>query len=160
MSAQRPSGLEARRQPHQVEIHQLHAFEVVAGGTRSVEFVFEFFGVESSPPGLVFSDITCSGCTLDVSQPPAMIQWQLTSQRKREHGVENMITVTWMLTFKVSADDWSAFFCIFQLSQAKIHGRVLPETFQTSYFLLVLRVKKHGWRVLRSLTIVFSSGGV
>ena len=60
MSLQRLSGHEARQQPHHVVAHQFRAFEVVAGGTRSVEFVLEFFGVRPSPPGLVLSDITCN----------------------------------------------------------------------------------------------------
>ena len=74
---ERPSSHEARRQPHQVEIHQFHAFDVVAGGTRTVEFVLEFFGVGPSPPGLVLLDITCNHCTHDFSPSP-MIQWQRT----------------------------------------------------------------------------------
>ena len=48
---------DARRQPHLVELHQVHFLEVIAGGTRHVKFVLKFLGVEHSPPELVLSDI-------------------------------------------------------------------------------------------------------
>ena len=53
---------------HHVDLTQFHFLGVIAGGTRSVEFVLKFLGVEQSPPGLALSDITCNHCKHDCSQ--------------------------------------------------------------------------------------------
>ena len=50
-------------------------FEVIAGGTRGVEFVLKVFEVAQSPPGLVLSDIRCNRCKHDCSRS-RLSPWQ------------------------------------------------------------------------------------
>ena len=85
--------------------------------------------VEQSPPGLVLSDITCKCCKHDCSQSPVS-HWQGTSSRGRVHGVDDMITMTVMMTVNVLLMTGVVLsLSFFHWSLVNTYGRVLPKLF-------------------------------